>query len=440
MNAAQLAPPAAPVAQLIDDLTVATRLGIAALAGLAVGIEREWSGHASGPEARFAGVRTFLLLGLIGGAAGWFMAMDWVVLAGVTLGSGVLMTIAAYWQATAHPGASRDGTSEVAALTVLVIGVAAGLGYLVLAGGCVAVVTLVLGEKKAIHGFVRRIDEREMHAALVFAVLALAVLPVLPVGPVDPWGTVRPRLLWSVVILFSGLNFIGYIARHAVGHARGIPIAGLVGGILSSTAVTIDFARQSRREPALHRAFALGVTGACTVLLLRTVVASLALHYPVAIALSPYVIAPLVLGIAVVAPTLRRSTDESTYAPPDVPNPLGLRSAIPMAIGLQLVLTGFHFLRARVGTQAVLPSAALLGFADVDALTFSMTQFARSSGLVGLAARAIVIGILANTVLKIAIAAILGTPAFARGVAWRLALQGVLLGGALIAAAAFVTR
>jgi uncharacterized membrane protein (DUF4010 family) len=292
----------------------------------------------------------------------------------------------------------------------------------------VAVVTLILGEKKIIHGFVRRIDEREMHAALVFAVLALAVLPVLPEGPYGPWDSVRPRLLWSVVLLFSGLNFVGYVARHAIGYHRGIPIAGLVGGLLSSTAVTIDFARQSRREPALHRALAVGVVGACTVLLLRAVLASSLLYYPVGIALSPYIVAPLLVGIAFVAPALRRvPTEAGDEAARDTQNPLGLRSAIPMAFGLQVLLTGFRFLSDRIGTQAVLPSAALLGVADVDALTFSITQFARSGGPVGLAARALGIGIVANTALKIAIAAVLGAPAFARAVAWRLAAQGALL-------------
>lgn len=415
----------------MDDLTVALNLSVAALAGLAVGIEREWSGHATGPLARFAGVRTFLLLGLIGGVVGWFAAIGMMPIAAVTLVGGIAITIAAYWRAVARPRASLDGTSEVGALTVLAIGVAAGLGHIALAGGCTAIVTLLLGEKRAIHEFVRRIEEREMHAALIFAVLALAILPVLPEGPFGPWGGVRPRLLWSVVLLFSALNFVGYVARRSVGDVRGIPFAGLVGGMMSSTAVTLDFARQSTRDPENARPLAIGVTAACTVLLVRVVVSALVLRLAVGVALAPFVALPCVLGVALVLPAIRRPAGpRPAPANPDI-NPLGLRSAIPMAIILQALVMGFHGLSSVMGPQAVLPTAALLGLSDVDALTFAMTESVRASGAPMIAAQGIAVGIVANTVLKMTVAAVVGTHPFARSVAWRLAAQAALVAGAV---------
>jgi len=134
------------------ELIVPTRIALAGLAGLAVGIEREWSGHASGPNARFAGVRTFLMLGLLGGIAGWLLDEGWT-----------------------------------------------SVGVVLLAG--VAAV----------------------------AVLALVVLPLLPEGPYGPFDAVRPRSHWAIVLAFSGPNFLGYIARRAVGPERGYGLAGLLG-------------------------------------------------------------------------------------------------------------------------------------------------------------------------------------------------------------------
>jgi len=193
-------------------LDIASRLAVAALVGLAIGMEREWSGHASGPQARFAGARTFLLLGLLGGLAGWLASRGFVAGAALLLAGGAALAVAAY-----VIGVQRtqdvDGTTETAALVVLALGTVAGLGQLAIAGGAGALVVLALAEKTRIHGFVRRIGEQEMRAALYFAVLALVVLPALPAGPYGPLGGIRPRALWTVVLLFCALNFAGYLAR-----------------------------------------------------------------------------------------------------------------------------------------------------------------------------------------------------------------------------------
>src|SRR5258708_808862 len=133
------------------SLDIALRLAVAALAGLAMGVEREWSGHATGPDARFAGVRTFLLLGLLGGLAGW-LALDGMQLlaAVVLLGAGAL-TVVAYAIAAQRTPTSIDGTTEVAALVAVATGATAGLGYMAMAGGIATVTVLVLAEKTRIH-------------------------------------------------------------------------------------------------------------------------------------------------------------------------------------------------------------------------------------------------------------------------------------------------
>ena len=401
-------------------MPAAANLFVAGLVGLAVGIEREWSGHASGPDARFAGARTFLLLGLLGGVAGGLIPGPYAALGIVLLSGGVALSVAAYAvaarRAAAPEGAGAvDGTTETAALVVLALGTLAGLGFQALASGAAAVVVLALGEKARVHRVVHAIGEGEMRAALQFAVLALVVLPILPDQSYGPLGGVRPRSLWIIVLLFSALNFAGYLARRAVGPDRGYGVTGVLGGLVSSTAVTFHFSRQSRREPQVAPSLGLGVVGACTVLLPRVAVVSAVLNPAVTLALVPYLAPPLAVGGAVVAYAVTRSAPAaSTASRAESRSPLGLASSIQMAVAFQLVLWAVAFVRQTWGSEAVLASAALLGLTDTDALTLSMSRLGASEAAVALGARAIAVGVLSNTLVKLVVTLALGEPRFRR--------------------------
>ncbi|MDE3054109.1 MAG: DUF4010 domain-containing protein [Gemmatimonadota bacterium] len=399
-------------------LQEAARLSMAALVGLAVGVEREWSGHASGPHARFAGLRTFLLLGLIGGAAGLLLAAGFHAAAAVLLAGGASFAVVAYAMAVRRPEAGLDGTTEGAALAVLALGALAGLGQIGLAAGTVAVVVLALGEKERLHWLVRKIGEGEMRATLQFAVLALVVLPLLPPGPYGPLGGIRPRTLWAIVLLFSALNFAGHVARHAVGARRGYGITGMIGGLVSSTAVTLEFSRMSRDGEDLARPLALGVIGACTVLVGRVFAASAVLNVAVAQQLLLYLVPAGVVGVALIVFALRRPWPPVTAAAePGAQSPLRLWSAIQLAVGFQLAMMLLVLARQLWGAAGVLSSAALLGLTDVDALTVSMCRSALNGMGPSLAAEGIAVGILANTAVKFGIAMVVGSPRFRRAVA-----------------------
>jgi uncharacterized membrane protein (DUF4010 family) len=393
------------------DLDVAAHLAVAGLIGLAIGIEREWSGHATGPRARFAGVRTFFLLGLIGGMTGWLSAEGLLALAAVLLGGSALLTAAAYLVASQQTG-DRDGTTEAAALLVLATGTLSGLGHPSVAAGVAAVAVLALAEKSRIRGFITRIGETELRAALHFAVLAVVVLPLLPAGPYGPYDAIRPRELWIVVLIFSALNFLGYLARRAVGAERGYGIAGLLGGLVSSTAVTLGFSRQSRSSSLSEKGLALGVVGACTILLPRVLAVSLVLSPPVAGHLVPYLLAPLVIGGALVIYGLLKQHQTHAGAAPEDHNPLRLGSAIEMTLAFAVVLLAVPAAERLWGASGVLGSAALLGLTDMDALTYSMSRMGNTGGNAALAARAIAIGLLSNTLLKLALVLTIGAGGF----------------------------
>lgn len=411
------------------DETVA-RLAVAALAGLAVGLEREWSGHATGPLARFAGLRTFLLIGSLGGVSGWLVASGAELAGAVLIAGGSLLVVAAYFRAAAPGGHTIEGTTEAAALLVLGLGVLAGLGFLELASGATAVMVLALSEKERMREFVTRIGEKELRAGLQFAVLALVVLPLLPAGTYGPLGGIQPRSLWIVVLLFSGLNFAGYLARRAVGPQRGYGLTGLLGGLVSSTAVTFQFSRLSREDRALAAGLAVGVVGASTVMIPRVLLVSAVLNSAVARELLPLLLPPLAVGVLLLGYALARRWESAgePRAVDAVRNPLRLDSAIRMALAFQFALMALAWIRGVLGESGVLASAAIMGLTDTDALTVSMNRLGESPDQVWLAGRAIAIGVLANGAFKAALAVVLGGAGYRRLAA--AGLMAMLAGGA----------
>jgi uncharacterized membrane protein (DUF4010 family) len=391
----------------------ALRLGVAALAGLAVGVEREWSSSRGERAPRFAGVRTFLLLGLIGGLAADLHGRGQTAAGALLLAAAGALVVAAYVMAAR--GGDVDGTTEVSALLVLAVGALAGSGQLVLACALSALTALVLVEKTRIHSFVLRMEPQALQAGARFAVLALVVLPLLPEGPFGPPPGIRPRELWALVLLFSGLSFAGFIALRLVGPGRGHGVAGLLGGLISSTAVTLGFARESREQAQLGRALALGVIAACTVLYVRVGILSSVLNLAVSLAVLPYLAGPLVAG-SLAAALVMRGVAPGTAVAPTPKNPLRLGAAIQWRWPSRSSFTPW-------GGQApagVLVSAAVLGLSDVDALTYSMAKLGGGPTGPAIAARGLAVGILSNTAFKLALAVSLG-----RGVFRRLAGAGL---------------
>ena len=400
---------------------------IAALGGAAVGLERQWSGHAEGPTARFAGIRTFTMLGALGGVSGWLWA------AGVTAPAAILLAGAVAVVAVAYVAGSRhdiDGTTEVAALVVLAAGLLAGMGSIRLASGIIALLTLLLVEKTRLHALVQRIDDVGLRSGVRFAVMALVVLPLLPEGPYGPLGGIRPREIWALVLFFSGLSFAGYVARRIVGPGHGYLVTGLLGGLVSSTNVTFTFARTSRADVGSDRALAFGALAANAMLYPRVLVATTILNAAVVPPLVPYLVAPALVAALVAAIGARRAQRSDA---PDVAgsNPLQAGKALQMAILFQAVLMAVHVMGDVWGASGVLTSAAVLGLTDVDALTVSMAKGVAATASPSVAATAIAVGVLANTAMKLGLAVFLGAPRFRAIAGGGLALMFVAIGGAL---------
>jgi uncharacterized membrane protein (DUF4010 family) len=409
------------------DLLTLWNLTIAALAGLAVGIERQWSGHAAGPAARFAGLRTFTMLGLVAGLSGWLWTVGLAGPAAILLAGSSALVVAAYVAASRR---DVDGTTEVAAFVVLAAGALAGANFAHLASGIIAVTVVLLVEKKSLHALVVRLDVVELRAATRFAVMAIVILPLLPDGPYGPWGGIRPKLLWALVLFFSGLSFVGYAARRVAGPERGYALAGLLAGMISSTSVTLTFARLSRNQPEIGGALAAGAIGANTVQVPRVLLATSVLSPAAAAALWPVLLPAALVGLLFVIAGFRRNRG-------GVPanretNPLQFGAALQMALVFQLVLFAVWAATTWFGEGGLYGSAALFGLVDVDALTVSMAGAVRADAAApAAAATAIGIGVLSNTCVKLGLAAAVGRGPFRLRAAAGLAVMAIVLAAAL---------
>ena len=390
-------------------LDVVTGLIVAILGGAAVGVERQQSGHASGPDARLGGVRTFTLLGTLGGVAGLLTKADYALAGGLLVSGALALVVAGYVRASKK---DIDATTEVAALVVLGAGVLSGLGELRFSAALTTLTVLLLAEKQGLHKFVDRLDDTMLLAAARVAVMSVVILPLLPEGPFGPAPGLRPRELWLLVLLFSGMSFLGFLAQRLAGKA-GYPLTGLLGGLVSSTAVTLTFARLSRAHRTQSPALAAGAVAASTILFLRVTAAVTVLNAALLPTLAGYLAAPLIAGLVALALAWRSMAAGPASAPSDLKNPLQFRAALEMAALFQVVLFAVHFARARLGEGGLMAGGFLLGLTDVDALTLAMTRSVSSGTAVDLACRAILMGVVANSLMKAGIAIVVGERRFA---------------------------
>jgi uncharacterized membrane protein (DUF4010 family) len=406
----------------------------ALLIGALVGIEREKNKAASG-NVGIGGVRTFILFSLTGAFAALVAQVlgSPLVLAAAIAGV-VALTCAGYViQARTKPEAVGL-TTETAALTVCLLGAACTAGYpeLALAGGIA--VSAFLAYKQSLHGLVAKLGPDDISAGVKLLAASFIVLPLLPKQPIDPWGALVPRSLWLLVVLIAALSLVGYVATRALGSERGTAITGLTGGLVSSTAVTLTFAKRSREEHgATDDSLAAGTFLAWGVSFARVIVLAAIIHAPLALQMLVPCGAMALVTVATALWLLRRSQAAAAAAPVSLKNPFSLVSAIKFGLLFAGVLLVMTIVQQRFPSGGTYVVAALAGTSDVDAITLSMATLAQSGqASLGTAALSILIAVLSNTVVKCGMSAGLGGP--------RLRRSALLLTAVLVAigVAAFV--
>jgi uncharacterized membrane protein (DUF4010 family) len=397
------------------NLEAVWNFATALLIGAMLGIERERH-RREHDEQTIGGLRTFILFTLIGALGGWLtLVLDspWILAAALL--AALAPVIAGYVISARTQPDALGLTTELAAVAAFLLGAMTTLGYREFAVGLGVAVAAVLAYKQPLHGIVYRLDREDVYAGLRLLIATFIVLPLLPDQPVDPWGVLRPRSLWMLVLLISSLSLVGYVATRLLGAGRGIPLTGLTGGLVSSTAVTLAFARQSREAAYASAvpALASGILLAWGVMFVRVIVEVLVVNR----ALLPALAVPFGAMAAVTAAAawwLRRRNLPAAQAQ-DVPlrNPFSLTEAAKFAAFFALVLLIVKLVQTYAPGRGLYFVAALAGTTDVDAITLSMAQYARN-GDATVAAQAITIAALANTLVKTVMVASLGSRALRR--------------------------
>jgi len=220
------------------------RLSLALAIGILVGIERGWQEREAAPGKRVAGIRTYGLSSFLGGLCGFLQPVTGPILP-VAIFAFFCITILVFSTLQAARDEDYSATAAIAAIMVFVLGFSAVVADMtVTAAGAVAI-TVLLATREPLHGFLRRLTWLELRAALILLTMTVVVLPILPNAPIDRWQTINPFELWMMTILVGAVSFAGYVLIRLTGARAGILMTGASGGIVSSTALTLSFARQS---------------------------------------------------------------------------------------------------------------------------------------------------------------------------------------------------
>lgn len=383
---------------------------VSLLIGLLIGLERERSQRPD--EHLFAGIRTFPLLtlsGYLGAQASTHGAP--LVLPMVLLGVAALAVAAYVRTANTHAGA----TTEAAALFAPLLGALVAWGDAPLAAALGVVATLLLTLKAHLHALAGAVSETEIIAILKLGIVAVVLLPLLPTEALGPYGAIVPRHVGYVVVLLSGVSLLGYVLVRLLGAGAGWVLAGLLGGLVSSTALTLSFAGKARGAPHLAKSLGTGIVLACTVLYARTLFLVALFDGATARYLLPRLVPLFALGLAFAALQLRGQVRAERDEALALGNPAELGRALGLGLLFAAILLATRAAQAELGDQGLRAVGFVGGLTDVDSVALAAVRL-RQQGTASTAAagEAFLLATLANLLLKGGIARSVGGVALAR--------------------------
>lgn len=385
----------------MESTKVFIDLALALGVGLLVGLQRERSGSA------IAGIRTFALISMSGAVAASLPEPGgaWAVAAGLIAVCGLCWI--GNW--TRAPGDQSPGvTTEAAMILMFLVGALVVWGPRSAGVAVGASMAVLLHAKPLLQQFTRRLGEGDLRAIMQFAAITLIILPVAPDEAYDPFGVLNPWRIWLMVVLIVGISLAAYVAYRLLGERHGSIVAGVLGGLISSTATTVSFARRARQEPASAPVATLAILIASTILCVRLLVVLWVVARDQWITLAVPVAVLVVAGVLCVL--LARLRVRGDAAPmPLQENPTQLKSALIFAGLFALVLFASAAARKYFGDQGTYVVAFLSGLTDMDAISLSLGGQVAGGSLDALTgARAIIVAFIANTVFKTAMAGTLG--------------------------------
>ena len=397
------------------DTTVVRDFSIALLIGALVGVERE-SHKARESRVAFGGLRTFILMAEAGAVSAWLslkVGTPWIFAATLAAVAGAVLT-GQVLESRMKPD-QAGMTTEVAALVVVLLGGMVMYGFVEIAVALAIVTSSVLAFKQPLHALVAKLGTQDIHAGLKLLIASFIVLPLLPRRPIDPWEALNPYKLWLLVVLISGLSLVGYVAVRWLGTARGAVVTRATGGLVSSTAVSLSFARESRlaANATAGHALAAGILLSWVVMFVRVVI-EVGVVNPglVPRVLIPFSMMAIVAGLFAAVLFRRHATTgvtEPERAAVPLTNPFSLIEAVKFGLVFAVVMLMVKLTQQYLPGGGLYVVAGLAGLTDVDAITLSMADFARQGGDAATAVGAIAVASVSNTLVKCGLVATLGS-------------------------------
>jgi uncharacterized membrane protein (DUF4010 family) len=392
----------------MDQNELFQRLAVALAIGLLIGLERGWQTRDESDHQRTAGLRTFALTGLLGGICGLLASVvSPLVLAAGVISYTIALVTFSYMEGSAEKNFSVTGV--VAGILTFMLGAYSVLGNVTVAVAASVAMAILLALRDPLHTWVRTITWPEMRSALVLLAMSFLLLPVLPNRTVDPWQVLNPAELWLLAILIAAISFAGYIAVRVLGERRGIALAAIAGGLASSTATTLSFARLAREHPESSQVLAGGILLASMTMMARILVlVGLIKPELLGALLAPIGAAACVTLIGTAVLYWGRNDDADEQPRLSIKNPFDLRAVLWLVALLAIIMLVAKLLAAQTGSAGVYVLAGFSGIVDVDALTLSMSRLAGMQVPIIEASTAILVAAATNTVSKAVIAAAVG--------------------------------
>ena len=388
----------------MTDLAPLADLGIALALGLLVGVERGWSARGEPAGGRVAGFRTFGLLGLLGGLAG-IMLSEARVPAVLLVAAAALALVVGYVRDMAKDSnASVSATTTIAALITLGLGLLATTGNVLVASVSAGVMVLLLAMREELHAWIRGLTAAEVKAVARFALISIVVWPLLPDAAYGPYNAWNPRNIWFVVVLVSGLSFVGYVAARRFGEVRGTLATAAAGALVSSTAATAALARRLAAGDDPPAPAIAGIALAGAVMMARTLILAAAVAGFVAPTLAWIVVPGGLAALAASAFVMRHNLHTpSRGAPMTSANPFDILPALGFAALIAGASLFARWAEARFGDAGLGVIIALTGTFDVDAATVTLGALPAGSLDPVTAGAVLGIPVLLNTAFKAAI-------------------------------------
>lgn len=408
-----------------EDLTT---LGIAFGLGLLVGMQREKHN-----KDQIAGVRTFTLISVLGVIAGFLTRLydNPYVLPLIGLAMAAMLITANIMKLKKQDNPTMGQTTEMAALMMFAIGAYLVVGDRVVGVIMGAAIAILLYVKDHLHKFIGDLEDNDVSAIMILAGISLIILPILPDKTFGPFDVLNLRNIWLMVTLIVGISVIGYFIYKFIGKKYGILSNGILGGIISSTATTVSYARFTKKSKNIHKASAFVIFSAATVSLVRVMI-EIGAVIPSQLS---KVVLPIValflmmIGLSVVLFYLINKKSKSDDMPRPK-NPAQLTSALMFGAIYAIILLAVAFTQQELGDKGLYVAAFVGGLANKDAITLSLSKSIGSGLDANFGWRLIVVASLSNFLFKIVLCAILGTKQLTKWMA--LFFGAAILGGLLI--------